>query len=210
MPQDRLPHGKTYFAIAFAAADTNQIPELLNHCFEWLDAIRRGSFDDTCVRHITHRLRHDSGAADLVRAVVMDPATPDSRAAGWCLSSRKQPDLKRTCSARLSVVSLLRPRPHSPRSFATTPLVPPTLSVPFSRVCPMRPGNCRGYDPASLATRESSNPGLNASSRNSIGPLLRLNETGGRERLRVICWDSASRRRGHARRRKAEQRVTDI
>ena len=81
MPQDRLPHGKTYFAIAFAAADTNQIPELLNHCFEWLDATRRGSFDDTCVRHITHRLRRDSGAADLVIAAVMDPATPDSRAA---------------------------------------------------------------------------------------------------------------------------------
>ena len=81
MRKDRLPHGKTYFAVAFAAADTNQIPELLNRCFEWLDANRGGFFDDTCMRHITHRLRRDGSAAAVVKAAVMDPATPDSQAA---------------------------------------------------------------------------------------------------------------------------------
>ena len=73
--------GQTYFAVAFAAADTNQIPELLDHCLEWLDAHHNRYYDDACTRHITHRLRRDDGAADMVQAAVMNPATPDSQAA---------------------------------------------------------------------------------------------------------------------------------
>ena len=79
--EDRLPHGQSYFSVGFAAADTNQILELLDHCLEWLDANRGRFVDDTCTRHITHRLRRDASAAAVVKAVVMDPATPDSQAA---------------------------------------------------------------------------------------------------------------------------------
>ena len=79
--EDHLPHGQTYFAVAFAAADTNQIPELLDHCLEWLDANHNRYDDDACTRHITHRLRRDDVAAGMVQAAVMNPATPDSQAA---------------------------------------------------------------------------------------------------------------------------------
>ena len=79
--EDHLPPGHTYFAVAFAAADTNQIPELLNHCLKWLDGNRNRYDDDICSRHITHRLRRDDDAAAMVQAVVMHSATPDTQAA---------------------------------------------------------------------------------------------------------------------------------
>ena len=74
-------HGQTYFAAAFAAADSDQIPELLNRCLEWLDANDNRYYDDACTPHITHRLRRDDVAAGLVQAAVMNPLTPDSQAA---------------------------------------------------------------------------------------------------------------------------------
>ena len=79
--EDYLLPGHTYFAVAFAAADTNQILELINHCLEWLDASNRRYDDDACTRHITHRIRRDDVAASMVQAAVMNPATPDSQAA---------------------------------------------------------------------------------------------------------------------------------
>ena len=79
--EDHLPPGQTYFAVALAAADTNQIPELLDHCLEWLDANHNRYYDDACTRHITHRLRRDDVAAGMVQAAVMNSATPDSQAA---------------------------------------------------------------------------------------------------------------------------------
>ena len=81
--EDRDVHlpGQTYFAVGFAAADTDQIPELLNHCLEWLDANDNRYYDDACTPHITHRLRRDDVAADMVQTAVMNPSTPDSQAA---------------------------------------------------------------------------------------------------------------------------------
>ena len=76
-----LPSGQTYFAVGFAAADADQIPELLNHCLEWLDANQNRYYDDACTPHITHRLRRDDVAAGMVQAAVMNPSTPDSQAA---------------------------------------------------------------------------------------------------------------------------------
>ena len=81
--EDREVHlpGQTYFAVAFAAADSDQIPELLNHCLEWLDANDNRYYDDACTPHITHRLRRDDVAAGMVQAAVKNPSTPDSQAA---------------------------------------------------------------------------------------------------------------------------------
>ena len=79
--EDYLPPGQTYFAVAFAAADSDQILGLLDHCLGWLDANDNRYFDDACTPHITHRLRRDDVAAAMVQAAVMDPATPDSQAA---------------------------------------------------------------------------------------------------------------------------------
>lgn len=73
--------GQTYFAVAFAAAVSDQVPGILDRCLEWLDANDNRYYDDACTPHMTHRLRRDDVAAAMVQAAVMDPETPDSRAA---------------------------------------------------------------------------------------------------------------------------------
>ncbi len=72
---------RTSFDDAFAAADSSEIFERIERTLDWLDGAGETYYDDPFIRRVPHRLRSDTVAAGMVRDAVMNPATPDSRAA---------------------------------------------------------------------------------------------------------------------------------
>ena len=74
-------HAQTYFAVAYAAADSSNLLKLLERNLDRLDKIGETYFDSTLKLHVSHRLRRDSAAAGIVRNVIMNSTTPDTQAA---------------------------------------------------------------------------------------------------------------------------------
>ncbi len=72
---------RSYYAVAYAAADTGEILDLLSRHLSRLEQIDLSFLTDAFARHVTSRLRRDANAADLVREEVLKVATPDPRAA---------------------------------------------------------------------------------------------------------------------------------
>ncbi len=71
----------TYYALAYAAADSSEILKQIERNSDRLDEIGNTYFDNILTRHVSHRLRRDPIAGGMVRDAVMNPATPDNRAA---------------------------------------------------------------------------------------------------------------------------------
>lgn len=76
-----LDEVRTYYAVAYAAADTSEILDLLRRHLSRLEQIDSSFLTDAFARYVTSRLRRDANAADLVREEVLKVATPDPRAA---------------------------------------------------------------------------------------------------------------------------------
>ena len=76
-----LVRPSAYYALAYAAADSSEILKQIERNSDRLDEIGNTYFDNTLTRHVSHRLRRDPIAAGMVRDAVMNPATPDNRAA---------------------------------------------------------------------------------------------------------------------------------
>ncbi len=74
-------HPQTYFAIAYAAVESSEVLKQIERNLDRLDEIDHGYFDSAFTLHVSHRLRRDDPAVSMVRDAVMNPATPDSRAA---------------------------------------------------------------------------------------------------------------------------------
>ena len=72
---------RTYFAVAFAAAESSQILKQVDACLERLEKLSTQSYDSILTLHLSNRLRRDSTAAATVRDAIMSPETSDSRAA---------------------------------------------------------------------------------------------------------------------------------
>ena len=72
---------RTYFAVAFAAAESSQIPKHLDACLERLEKLSAPSYDSILTIHLSDRLRRDSTAAATVRDAIISPKTSDSQAA---------------------------------------------------------------------------------------------------------------------------------
>ena len=71
----------TYLALAYAASDSSEILKQIERNSDRLDEIGNTYLDNILTRHVSHRLRRDPIAAGMVRDAVMNPATPDYRAA---------------------------------------------------------------------------------------------------------------------------------
>ena len=80
-PEDHPINARTYSAVACAAADASQILNQVELHLKRLDKAHGSYYESSFARHISHRLRRDAVAADTVRDAVMNPTTPDSRAA---------------------------------------------------------------------------------------------------------------------------------
>ena len=72
---------RIYYAVAYAAADTGEILDLLSRHLSRLEQIDATFIADAFARHVANRLRRDAQAADLVREEVLKVTTRDSRAA---------------------------------------------------------------------------------------------------------------------------------
>ncbi len=70
-----------YFALAYAATESSAILEQIERNLDRLDEIGSPYYDYAFKRHVCNRLRRDSAAVSSIRDAVMDPATPDARAA---------------------------------------------------------------------------------------------------------------------------------
>lgn len=84
-PSDAPIHLQTYLAVAFARADSREVARHVDRELSRLARIRQMDYDDSFLRHAFRRLRRDSDAVRMIRNTVLDPATPDFRAA--CLAS---------------------------------------------------------------------------------------------------------------------------
>ena len=78
---DHPVHAPTYFAVAYAAADSSEILKQIERNLNRLTEFGLTRYDYIFTRHVSYRLRRDIAAAGMVQDAVMDPATPDSRAA---------------------------------------------------------------------------------------------------------------------------------
>ena len=71
----------TYLALSYAASDSSEILKQIERNSDRLDEIGNTYLDNILTRHVSRRLRRDPIAAGMVREAVMNPATPDCRAA---------------------------------------------------------------------------------------------------------------------------------
>ena len=78
---DHPVHAPTYFAVAYAAAESSQILKQIERNLDRMTEFGLTRYDYIFTRHVSYRLRRDTTAADMIRNAVMDPATPDSKAA---------------------------------------------------------------------------------------------------------------------------------
>ena len=74
-------HPSTYFAVAYAGADSPEILNQIGRNADRLNEIGNRYWDNAFARHVSYRLRRDPIAAKIVRDAVMNPETPDPRAA---------------------------------------------------------------------------------------------------------------------------------
>ena len=72
---------RTYYAVAYAAADTSEVLDLLDRHISRLDQLDASLVSGSFARNVARRLRRDESAAQLIRNEVLNAATSDSRAA---------------------------------------------------------------------------------------------------------------------------------
>ena len=72
---------RSYYAVAYAAADKSEIVDLLGRHLQRLEQLDSTFVARAFARHVTRRLRRDALAAELVQAQVLKATTPDSHAA---------------------------------------------------------------------------------------------------------------------------------
>ena len=78
---DHPVHARTYFAVALAAAEDTEVLAQIEDYLGLLDETGATYYDEAFTRHVSNRLGRDATAANMVRDVVLDPTTTDSRAA---------------------------------------------------------------------------------------------------------------------------------
>ena len=74
-------HPSTYFALAYAVTESSRILDQIKHNLDRLNRTSNVYIGYVFMRHVTHRLRCDSEAADVVREAILSPNTPDWLAA---------------------------------------------------------------------------------------------------------------------------------
>src|SRR5262249_36356292 len=74
------PHPQTYLAIAYAAAEAEQVLWLIKRDLDWMARADETFFDRDFVRHVARRLGRDSTAAASVRSAVLARETTDTDA----------------------------------------------------------------------------------------------------------------------------------